>query len=238
MFRQTCPMGQRSSRDSIPHTKSLSRAPDRDSFCRRNALNSPNSLILMVSVYFWNSLLTTKFSLVSLTFPAVKNTCVITDSASIRLIRQIPRVCALHLTFEWELGFVYCHSRSTRALNEDPRSNLCETWAHSSWAADTRLHLLLVKTLSKWFMLKYSSWTRVPRRTFIKWMLKALPVTYAERNWHPHMYVPQFFEGFHTEDAVGSKRCKRRPLLGKQSISSYCVSYSFSVHNGSILLSN
>lgn len=138
----------------------------------------------------------------SLTFPAVKNTRVITDSAS---IRRIPRVCALHLTFEWELGFVYCHSRSTRALNEDPRSNLCETWAHSSWAADTRPHLLLVKTVSKWFLLEYSSWTRVPRSTFIKWMLKALPVTYAERNWHPHMYVPQLFEGFRTRTKKKSR---------------------------------
>lgn len=170
-------MGQRSSRDSISH-KSLSRAPDRDTSCRWNALNCPNSLILMISIYLWNRLLSPLILSSVLTFPAVRNTRVIKDAESIRSLR----VCAPHPTFEWEPGFVYCHSRSTRALNEDPRSNLCETWAHSSRAADTRLHSRLVKRLSKRFMLKYSGRTRVPRSTFIKWVLKALPVAHAERN--------------------------------------------------------
>lgn len=109
------------------------------------------------------------------------------------------KACALDLTFEWAPGFVYCHSRSTWTLNEDPRSNLCETRAHSSWAADTCRHSPLVETLSEWLMFKYSSWTRVPHTTFIKWIPKGLPVRYAERNrsWDVlfHHYVPSLFLG-------------------------------------------
>lgn len=50
-------------------------------------------------------------------------------------IQQNSPACALDLTFECRPGFVYRHSRSTWALNEDPRSNLCATRAHSSRAA-------------------------------------------------------------------------------------------------------
>ena len=62
------------------------------------------------------------------------------------------------------------------------RSNLCETWAHSSRAADTHRHSSLAETLSKWFMFKYSNRTQALHSTFIKWMPKGLPVSYTRRN--------------------------------------------------------
>lgn len=66
------------------------------------------------------------------------------------------RGSTLGLTFEWERGCVYYRSRSTWALNENPRINSCETSALSLDAAGAHIHSLLLKTLSKWFMFKYS----------------------------------------------------------------------------------
>lgn len=127
-------------------------------------------------------------------------------------------MCTLDLTFKWEWGFVYCHSRSTWAPNEDPRSNLCETWAHTSRAADTRQHSPLVETLSSDSCLnipakhKFSSalslsWYQRPCQSDTSWEI-------GHKNFFFHTFIPQFFYNIHAHtekmptQAFAIWRCK------------------------------
>lgn len=59
---------------------------------------------------------------------------------------------------------------------------ICVKHEHIRLAADMHRHSPLAETLSKRFVFKYSSWTRVLRSTFIKWIPKASPVRYTVRN--------------------------------------------------------
>lgn len=86
-------------------------------------------------------------------------------------------MCTLGLTVRWEKCFVYRHLRSTWALNENPKSNLCEIWEHSSPAADMHRHSPLLNTSPKWFMFKYSNWTWVLSSSFIKCSPRSPPAS-------------------------------------------------------------
>lgn len=73
------------------------------------------------------------------------------------------------------VGFVCCHLRSAWALNENPRSNLCETWAHSSQTVGIYRRLPLVGT-TRWFMLKYFT-TSALRITLVMCSPKSMLIT-------------------------------------------------------------